>query len=114
MFRNLIINAVKYNDKPERLVEVGYLDRLKTSYGEEKSVFYVKDNGVGIEPEFYEAIFRIFKRLKNPAVKDEEGTGSGLTFVKKIVERHKGHIWLNSEIGKGSVFYFTLRSTIHE
>jgi signal transduction histidine kinase len=108
VFRNLITNAIKYNDKPERLVEVGFLENVKTSHGNEKNVFYVKDNGVGIEPEFHEAIFRIFKRLKNPAVKDEDGTGSGLTFVKKIIERHKGRIWLNSEPGKGSTFYFTL------
>ncbi len=110
VFRNLITNAVKYNDKPERLVEVGYLKGMKRPHSNEKGAFYVKDNGVGIDPEFHEAIFRIFKRLDNPAVKNEEGTGSGLTFVKKIIERHKGHIWLDSEPDKGSVFYFTLGS----
>jgi light-regulated signal transduction histidine kinase (bacteriophytochrome) len=108
VFRNLITNAVKYNDKPERVVEVGYLENVKAPHGDEAGVFYVRDNGVGIDPQFHEAIFRIFKRLQNPAVKDEEGTGSGLTFVKKIIERHKGHIWLESESGKGSTFYFTL------
>lgn len=108
VFRNLITNAVKYNDKPERLVEVGYLDSVKTPHGEERGVFYIRDNGIGIGSEFHDAIFRIFKRLKNPAIKDEEGTGSGLTFVKKIIERHKGHIWLESEPGKGATFYFTL------
>ncbi len=113
VFRNLITNAVKYNNKPERLVEVGFLEKVKAPHGEEKNVFYVKDNGVGIGPEFHEAIFRIFKRLKDPAVKDEEGTGSGLTFVKKIIERHKGHIWLASVPGEGSTFYFTLGSMAH-
>ncbi len=108
IFRNLITNAVKYNDKPERLVEVGYLESVNTPDGREKGVFYVKDNGIGIAPEFHETIFRIFKRLGNPAVKSEEGTGSGLTFVKKIIERHKGRVWLSSEPGKGSTFYFTL------
>lgn len=108
VFRNLITNAVKYNDKPEPLVEVGYEENVKGPAGIEKSAFYVKDNGVGIEPQFHEAIFRIFKRLDNPALKNEEGTGSGLTFVKKIIERHRGHIWLISEPGKGSTFYFTL------
>ncbi len=108
VFRNLITNAVKYNDKPERLVEVGHLENVKAPHDDEKDVFYVKDNGIGIEPEFHEEIFRIFKRLENPAVKNEEGTGSGLTFVKKIIERHKGHIWLESELGKGTTFYFTL------
>lgn len=108
VFRNLITNGIKYNDKPERVVEVGFIERMKTPHGDEKNVFYVKDNGVGIEPEFHEAIFRIFKRLKNPVVKDEGGTGSGLTFVKKIIERHGGHIWLESVPGIGSVFYFTV------
>lgn len=108
VFRNLITNAVKYNDKPECPVEVGYLKDIKRPHGHEKGAFYVKDNGVGIEPQFHEAIFRIFKRLDNPAIKGEEGTGSGLTFVKKIIERHKGHIWLDSEPGKGTTFYFTL------
>ena len=108
VLRNLITNAVKYNDKPEPIVEVGYTESVKIPVGNEKGAFYVRDNGVGIEPQFYEAIFRIFKRLDNPSVKKEDGTGSGLTFVKKIIERHKGHIWLISEPGKGSTFYFTL------
>ncbi len=108
VFRNLITNGVKYNNKPEPLIELGYLESMKAPHGLEKSVFYVKDNGVGIEKEFHEAIFRIFKRLKNPAVKDEEGTGSGLTFVKKIIERHDGRIWLDSVPGTGTIFYFTL------
>jgi light-regulated signal transduction histidine kinase (bacteriophytochrome) len=108
VFRNLITNAVKYNDKPEKVVEIGFLDKIESPHGLEKDVFFIKDNGVGIEKEFSDAIFRIFKRLKNPAVKDEEGTGAGLTFVKKIIERHKGHIWIESVPGTGSVFYFTL------
>ena len=111
VFRNLITNAIKYNDKPERVVEVGFSESVETAHGSGKKVFYVKDNGVGIEPEFHEAIFRIFKRLKNPAVKDEEGTGSGLTFVKKIIERHGGHIWLESVPGIGSTFYFTVNGS---
>jgi signal transduction histidine kinase len=108
VFRNLITNAVKYNDKPERIVEVGCKRNVSTSHGMEALVFYVKDNGIGIKAEFHEVIFRIFKRLPPPSIKDEGGTGSGLTFVKKIVERHKGHVWLESEPGKGTTFYFTL------
>jgi PAS domain S-box-containing protein len=107
VFRNLIINAVKYSDKPERVVEVGYIKNMKDPLGNETDAFYVKDNGIGIAPEFHEAIFRIFKRLDNPTVNHEEGTGSGLTFVKKIIERHKGKIWLSSEPGVGTTFYFT-------
>jgi signal transduction histidine kinase len=108
VFRNLITNAVKYNDKTERVVEVGFLEQVNTNAGSEKNVFYVRDNGVGIEPEFHQEIFRIFKRLQNTPDAQEAGTGVGLTFVKKIVERHGGRIWLDSELGKGTVFYFSL------
>ncbi|HVZ68896.1 MAG TPA: PAS domain S-box protein [Rhizomicrobium sp.] len=113
LFRNLITNAVKYNDKPEPEVEVGFLETKKKPNGVAmKRVFFVKDNGVGISPEFHHEIFRIFRRLhagKGP----EEGTGVGLTFVKKIVERHGGEIWLESELGKGTTFYFTLEDFGH-
>jgi signal transduction histidine kinase len=108
VFRNLITNAVKYNDKTERLVEVGFLESVNTDAGLEKNVFYVRDNGVGIDPEFHQEIFRIFKRLQNTPDGQEAGTGVGLTFVKKIVERHGGRIWLDSETGVGTVFYFSL------
>jgi signal transduction histidine kinase len=108
VFRNLITNAVKYNDKTERLVEIGFLESFNTKERAEKNVFYVRDNGVGIEPEFHQEIFRIFKRLQNASDGQETGTGVGLTFVKKIVERHGGRIWLESESGKGTVFYFSL------
>jgi PAS domain S-box-containing protein len=107
VFRNLITNAMKYNDKAEPSIEVGYLEKQ----GEHKEVFYVKDNGVGIEKEFYQEIFRIFKRLQQSSDK-ETGTGVGLTFVKKIVERHKGQVWLESELGKGSVFYFNINQGV--
>jgi signal transduction histidine kinase len=108
VFRNLITNAVKYNDKTERLVEIGFLESVNTKERNEKNVFYVRDNGVGIDLEFHQEIFRIFKRLQNPSDGQESGTGVGLTFVKKIVERHGGRIWLESESGKGTVFYFSL------
>jgi signal transduction histidine kinase len=108
VFRNLITNAVKYNDKTERLVEIGFLETVNTEAGAERNVFYVKDNGVGIDPEFYQEIFRIFKRLQSASDGSDNGTGVGLTFVKKIVERHGGRIWLESEFGKGTVFYFNL------
>jgi light-regulated signal transduction histidine kinase (bacteriophytochrome) len=108
VFRNLITNAVKYNDKTERLVEIGFLESIDTLEGPERNVFYVKDNGVGIDPDFHQEIFRIFKRLQNASDGPDTGTGVGLTFVKKIVERHGGRIWLESEAGKGTVFYFNL------
>jgi signal transduction histidine kinase len=108
VFRNLITNAIKYNDKSERLVEIGFLESLNTEDGLERNVFYVKDNGVGIDPEFHQDIFRIFKRLQNASDGADTGTGVGLTFVKKIVERHGGRIWLESEPGRGTTFYFNL------
>jgi PAS domain S-box-containing protein len=106
-FRNLIVNAIKYNDNPARSVEVGYYNELKTRHGTEFGVFYVKDNGIGIAEEFHEDIFRIFKRL-NAEDEDKKGTGVGLTFVRKIVERHGGRIWLDSVLGEGTTFYFTI------
>jgi signal transduction histidine kinase len=107
-FRNLITNAIKYNDKERRLVEVGFLPSVVTPQGSEKEVFYVKDNGIGIAPEFHDKIFRMFARLSDSAGGKQDGTGAGLTFVKKIIERHGGRIWLHSEPGNGTTFYFTL------
>lgn len=108
LFRNLITNAVKYNDSKEKTVEIGFKEIHYSSGGMIiRNVFYVKDNGRGIAPEFYEEIFRIFKRLQSNKGQKESGTGVGLTFVKKIVERHGGKIWLTSELGKGTTFYFT-------
>lgn len=102
VFSNLITNGMKYNDKSEKWIEIGYLDESPT-------VFYVRDNGIGIREKHFETIFRIFKRLHT---RDEYGggTGSGLTITRKIVERHKGQIWLESTLGEGSTFYFTLES----
>jgi PAS domain S-box-containing protein len=107
VFRNLISNAIKYNNQENKVVEIGHLKEIKTAHGKEKDVFYVKDNGIGIEAAFFTEIFRIFKRL-NEEDDDKKGTGVGLTFVKKIIERHGGHIWLESTPGKGTTFYFTL------
>ncbi|MEM9750936.1 MAG: PAS domain S-box protein, partial [Pseudomonadota bacterium] len=110
LFRNLISNGVKYNDKPTKVIEVGVTttETLEEDAAPER-VFYVKDNGVGIAPEFHDSVFRIFKRL-NEEDDEVKGTGVGLTFVKKIVERHNGRIWLSSEQGRGSTFYFTLNA----
>lgn len=105
VFRNLITNAVKYNDKPQKRIEIGVNDSQP-----QHPVFYVKDNGIGIEPRFYDDIFRIFKRL-NEEDDTARGTGVGLTFVKKIVERHGGRIWLDSEPSNGTTFYFTLQAS---
>lgn len=107
IFRNLIVNAVRYNDSVEKIVSVGQM----TSHGDDtgrmrKNVYFVRDNGKGIASEFHEDIFKMFKRLER--AEDDSGTGAGLTFVRKIVHRHGGHIWLESELGKGTTFFFTL------
>lgn len=109
IFRNLIVNAVKYNDKPEKLVEVGCLPSHADAAGTEwRQVFFVRDNGKGIAPEFHEDIFRMFKRLERS--ENDDGTGAGLTFVRKIVQRHGGQIWLESVPDEGTTFFFTLAS----
>jgi two-component system, LuxR family, sensor kinase FixL len=114
VFRNLIINAVKYNESTSKRIEVGYLDAMETADGFERQVFYVKDNGIGIAKEFYEDIFRIFKRL-NAEDDDKKGSGVGLTFVRKIIERHGGRIWIDSALGAGATFYFTIgRGQVYE
>jgi PAS domain S-box-containing protein len=114
LFRNLITNAIKYNDKTVKTVEIGFLENARTQSGVLlQNVFYVKDDGRGIDPEFHTEIFRIFKRLQS-SQGAEEGTGVGLTFVKKIVERHGGQIWLDSAPGKGTTFYFTLEASQHD
>ncbi|MCE9507799.1 MAG: MASE1 domain-containing protein [Alphaproteobacteria bacterium] len=116
VFRNLITNAVKYNDKPKPLVEVGFLDAVETPQGQEHGVFYVRDNGIGIENRHHQEIFRIFRRIATPDGERETGTGMGLSFVKKIVERHGGRIWVESAPGKGTTFYFILhpKGGVHE
>jgi PAS domain S-box-containing protein len=108
VFRNLITNAVKYCDNGSPLVEIEFIDSIVTSLGVERDVFYVKDNGIGIGLEFHQEIFRIFRRLNTPSKAERAGAGVGLAFVKKIVERQGGRIWLESESGIGTTFYFTL------
>lgn len=106
LFKNLIVNGIKYNKSKEKIIEIGYTN--ENSEDEmNKYCFYVKDNGIGIKDEHHKDIFRIFKRL-NSEDYDVKGTGIGLTFVKKIVERHNGQIWLESELGNGSKFNFTV------
>ena len=104
VYRNLIANAIKYNNKPEKLVEIGCLEE----YSGQRNVLYVRDNGVGIPLEFKRDVFTIFKRLQ-PEEDKVRGSGVGLTFAKKIVERHGGQIWLESQPDRGTTFFFTLQ-----
>jgi signal transduction histidine kinase len=99
VFENLIDNAAKYmSNQPAPLIEIGYRN------GKEP-VFYVKDNGMGIETRYWTRIFGLFEKLDSTS----EGTGVGLALVKRIIEVHGGRIWVESEgIGKGSTFCFTL------
>ena len=102
VFSNLISNAVKYCRKGVKpVVEVGFSDKAKFYE------FFVKDNGIGIEKEYYDKVFQIFQRLHAKG-SEYKGTGAGLTIVKKIIENHSGKIWVESEPGKGSTFKFTL------
>jgi PAS domain S-box-containing protein len=99
LFQNLIGNAIKFCDKEKGLIEVDFED-TETHYQ-----FYVKDNGIGIEKQYHEKIFKIFNYLN----KSKDSSGIGLSIVKKIVDLHEGEIWIDSELNKGTTFYFTLK-----
>ncbi len=99
VFGNLISNAVKFNQSGRPEVEIGLLP------GDPETI-YVKDNGIGIEQRHHDDIFTIFRRLH--ARNKYEGTGAGLTIVRKIVQSHGGRIWLESEPDQGTTFFFTL------
>lgn len=102
LFQNLIGNAIKFRD-PNRPAEIS----VSASKEEGDWKFCVSDNGIGISPEYKEKIFIIYQRLH--AGKDYEGTGIGLAHCRKIVDLHGGKIWMESELGKGSKFYFTIQ-----
>jgi light-regulated signal transduction histidine kinase (bacteriophytochrome) len=100
LFQNLIGNALKFvsDDKPRV--------HINCARGEGQTVIGVKDNGIGIEPQFAKKIFEPFKRVHERSRYD--GTGIGLAIARKAVERHGGHIWVESKLGEGSHFRFTL------
>ncbi len=101
LFQNLVGNSIKYR-VPERIPEVHIAAQRQNGYW----VFAVSDNGIGIDPEYKEKIFGLFKRLHTS---DEySGTGIGLAICQRIVDRYHGRIWVESEPGKGSTFRFTL------
>jgi chemotaxis family two-component system sensor kinase Cph1 len=99
LFQNLIGNAIKFrSDKPPEI----HVGAIRT---EDEWLFSVKDNGIGFDPQFSDRIFVIFQRLHT---RDEyPGTGMGLAICKKIVECHRGRIWVESQVGEGATFYFT-------
>lgn len=110
LFQNLIMNGIKYNDAEDKLIEIGFLPALEHDGKVHADVLFVRDNGIGIKDRFKEDVFRIFKRLNKEKLYGA-GTGAGLTFAKKIVEKHGGEIWLQSEFGEGTTFYFTLKTS---
>lgn len=99
LFQNLISNALKYRD-PERTPAV----HVAADQQNGSATFSVRDNGIGIDPEYQSQIFGLFKRLHS----DDQGTGIGLAICKRIVERYHGQIWVDSKPGDGATFFFTL------
>ena len=99
LLQNLIGNAIKFHGKEPPVVHVS-----ATREGNEW-IFAVKDNGIGIESQYFDRIFQVFQRLYR---EEYPGTGAGLAIAKRIVERHNGRIWLESEPGRGSIFYFSI------
>ncbi len=110
LLTNLVSNALKYNTNPHPEVVIGVAadppPALVPAGGLEQVVIFVRDNGIGIDPQYHRQIFGIFRRLHLP--EEYEGTGAGLAICKKIVEAHGGRIWVESEPGKGATFFFTL------
>ena len=99
VFLNLITNAIKFSDKSKGLIEIDF------STKENHYEFSIKDNGIGIDKKYHDKIFKIFHTLN----RNKDSTGIGLSIVKKIVNLHGGDIWLESELKKGTTFYFTLK-----
>ncbi len=103
VFQNLIDNAIKYmGDGPTREIHVG------CRVGGTETEFYVRDTGIGIDPEDIGKVFFVFRRGKNTATRNIPGKGVGLASVKSIIETYNGSIWVESELGKGSAFRFTI------
>ena len=100
IFYNLLSNAAKFRSENKTpRVEIGYQEN-KDDY-----TFFVRDNGIGIEQEYHDKIFEVFSQLKDT---ESEGTGMGLSIVKKTVEANQGKVWVESQKGVGSTFYFTI------
>lgn len=111
---NLLSNALKYNAQPRRRIEIGFIEPrdggergVAPAEVSGHTVYYVKDNGIGIGAKHHDQVFRLFRRLHG---RDEwgGGAGAGLTIVQRLIERHGGRVWLASTPGAGTTFFFTL------
>ncbi len=100
LFQNIINNAIKYQSDKNPIIEISYEKKGKEHF------FSIKDNGIGIETQYYEKIFVIFQRLHNRS--EYSGTGIGLSTCKKIIDQHNGSIWLDSTKDEGTTFYFMI------
>jgi len=99
VLQNLLENAVKYiGNQPDPEIEIG-VRRDGAS-----DIFFVRDNGMGIDPQYHDRVFELFEKLDA----NTEGTGIGLAIVKRIIEIHGGRIWLESRVGEGATFFFTV------
>ena len=99
LFQNFISNAIKFCDKEVGIVEIDYKE--ETSFYQ----FSIRDNGIGIEKKYHDKIFDVFHSLNVR----KDSTGIGLSIVRKIVNLYGGDIWLESELGKGTIFYFSIK-----
>ena len=102
LFQNLIANGIKYRGEASPIIEIGVKAQAQ------EWLFWVKDNGIGVDPKYSDRIFQIFQRLHTRH--EYPGTGIGLAICHKIVEHHGGKIWVESKVEQGSTFYFTLRN----
>ena len=102
VFENLLVNAIRYRGEASPKIEVGF----DSTADEDMLCFWVKDNGIGIEPAHHEIIFEMFHQV-NPSP-ESKGGGIGLSICKRIIERHGGKIWVESQLGEGAAFDFTL------
>ena len=102
LFQNLISNSIKFH-QPDKPPKIEILAQETPTHWH----FTIIDNGIGIDPQFHEQVFVIFKKLHNNQA--YEGTGIGLALVKRIVTQHEGEVWLDSQLGEGTSIHFTLR-----
>ena len=105
LFHNMLINSIKYNKNDKKEISIGH------TFVAGIPVFHVRDNGIGIHKNYPASIFELFHRLPDSR-QYSEGTGVGMTIIKKVIQRHGGRIWLESSPGQGTIFYFTLEPDV--